>query len=340
MPKCHSNSEHNHTHDHHCTDHRDNHNDEHDHGHSGCHHHDVKHLSPTKIFFAAAFNLLITVFEIVGGILSGSLSLLSDAFHNLSDTASIVISYFAVRMGQKDTNLKRTFGYRRVEILTAFVNAAILLAISVFLLKEAYNRFMKPEEIKTSIMLIVASVGFIGNLLSVLLLHNDSSHSLNIKSAYLHLISDLLSSVAVIIGALCIAKWAWYWVDPVLTVIISVYIIRECFLLLKQTTDILLQSAPASLDLLKLQNRVEKLAEVENIHHVHVWQLDDVNTYFECHVNLNKNFTVNEANEVRNQIDRILIEEFSITHTTIQMEYQCCQDTELIRTIADELHVH
>ena len=161
-------------------------------------------LKEKNLLFATALNLLITVVEIIGGLISNSLALLSDALHNLGDTFAVLLAYIANRIGKKDATEKKTFGFKRIEILAALLNAVVLIVIIVFLFIEAYHRFTSPEPIKGLIMFIVATIGLIANLMAVLLLKNDSQSNINIRAAYLHLIGDTISSVAVIIGSILI----------------------------------------------------------------------------------------------------------------------------------------
>src|SRR5665647_577003 len=178
---------------------------EHDHDHSETGHtHDVSTMSGKKIFWVTILNASITAVEIIGGILSGSLALLSDAIHNLSDTIAIALSYFANKIAGKPKDAKRTYGYKRAEILAAFINASVLIALSLLLIIEAIKRFNSPEEINGTLMIVVASIGLVANLLSVFLLEKDSHENLNIKSSYLHLLSDTVSSLGVLVGGIAI----------------------------------------------------------------------------------------------------------------------------------------
>ncbi|MBU4487408.1 MAG: cation diffusion facilitator family transporter, partial [Candidatus Delongbacteria bacterium] len=196
-----------------------------DHGHDHSHSHED--ISGVKVFWVAIFNLIITITEFIGGIASGSLALVSDATHNLSDTASIILSYIGIKISAKSKNPKKSFGYKRAEIIIAFINSSTLMGICIYLLFEAYDRFMNPETINTNLMIIIASVGLVANLISVFLLEKDSHSSMNIKSAYLHLLGDTLSSVGVVAGGLAIKFWGLTWIDPLITVLVSLFIIME-----------------------------------------------------------------------------------------------------------------
>lgn len=193
------------------------------HGHS---HEGMK----SRIVFSIVLNFVITLAEVVGGILSGSLALLSDSLHNFSDAMSLLASYLAIRIGERERNEKYTFGYKRAEILVTFVNSAVLVGVALFLLVEAYKRFGDPNPIDTDLMLVVAAIGLLANLLSVLLLHGHVHGSINVRSAYLHLVSDTLSSVAVVASGLAIRYYDPLWIDPLVTILISLYILREGYL--------------------------------------------------------------------------------------------------------------
>lgn len=284
------------------------------------------HSEPNKknILISVLLNAGITAAEFIGGILSNSLALISDAVHNLSDTMAIIISYVALKAGNKESNQKNTFGYKRIEILAALFNAVVLIVISIYLFYEAYQRFQNPEPIKSKLMFIVAVIGLTGNLISVLLLHKDSSHNLNIKAAYIHLIGDTLSSVGVIVGSVIIYFWNIYWVDPLLTVLIGIVILKATWGILKETIEILMQTSPSGLNLDEIKAELEKHPEIKNIHHIHSWRLSDSIIHFQCHADVNSNLPIKEIDKIRIELEEILHTKFDIDHITIQMELDTC----------------
>ncbi|MEO1814388.1 MAG: cation diffusion facilitator family transporter [Acetobacterium sp.] len=304
--------------------------DNHDHDHEqGGHSHDHSNLSGKKIFWVTVLNAIITATEIIGGILSGSLALLSDALHNLSDTIAIALSYFANRLAQKSRDEKRTYGYKRAEILAALVNGSVLLVLSVLLIIEAFKRWQSPETINGMMMIVVALVGLLANFIAVFLLEKDSHHNLNIKSSYLHLISDTVSSIGVLIGGVAIQLWGIVWIDPLITALISVYIIRETWQIIKKTVNILMQSA-AVLDYEAIKTEIEKIAKVKNIHHVHTWMSDEKTIYFEAHIEM-EDMPLSEVCQVTNQIEHMLKEKEGIYHVTLQAEVDKCCDKQLFK---------
>jgi cobalt-zinc-cadmium efflux system protein len=300
----------------------------HSHGHS--HGHGHTDLSRKNLLLVTVLNLVITIAEIVGGILSNSLALLSDAIHNLGDTFAILLAYIANKISGRKANEQKTFGYKRVEILAALFNAITLIVIIIFIFREAIIRFQHPEPIKGLLMFVVALIGLLANLVAVLLLKVDSKKNINIKAAYLHLLGDTVSSFAVILGSVLIYFFEVYWLDPVLTILIGVYILKETFSVLKQAVDILMQTTPKSLDLSKLQKTIEDIAGIDNIHHVHIWNLNDKQIHFECHADVSNDIHISETDTLLREIESRLKSQFKITHVTIQFEYNCCKEKELI----------
>jgi len=292
--------------------------------------HQHNEVNKNNLIIVTILNFSITIAEVIGGIIAGSLSLVSDALHNLSDGVAIIISYLAIKISQKQNNERLTFGYKRAEILAALFNSVVLLSISIYLFKEAYLKIINPQPIDGLLMIIVAMIGLLANFFSVLLLKKDSQKSLNIKSAYIHLLSDTLSSVGVVIGGILIYFYKIYFVDPILTFLIGIYIIKECLEIISETVEILMQATPKNIDINKIKEGIESLNEVKNIHHVHIWQLNDSDIHFECHINLKENLTVTKIIPIYEKIEKIL-KNHNINHLTIQIEYECCQGVGLIK---------
>ncbi|MEN8155794.1 MAG: cation diffusion facilitator family transporter [Bacteroidota bacterium] len=288
------------------------------HTHSKHHHHPV---NEKRLLAATLLNLVITVVEVAGGFLSGSIALMSDALHNLSDTFATFIAYMAILIGKREANSKKTFGYKRVEILAALLNAVILLIICLFLLKEAYQRLNDPRSVNSVIMIIVAMIGLLANLFAIIILKKDAHKSLNVKAAYVHLIGDAFSSLLVVAGGLLIRFWHIYWIDPLITAVIAIYIIREAFVILRESVQILMQSAPENLDLEMVRRRVEKDPEINNIHHLHAWMLTDQQVHLEAHIELTRDVKLSEVTKTRQEIEKMLKREFGINHVTLQFEY-------------------
>jgi len=283
-------------------------------------HHHHEHTG-RNLAITVLLNGIITVGQFAGGIISGSLALISDALHNLSDVISVVLAWVAHRIGLKPQTSKSTFGYKRAEILAAFINAVSLIAVSVFLIFEAVKRFIDPREVDFKWMLGLGILGLLANGLSVFILHDNKEENLNIKAAYLHLIGDAMTSVAVILGALCIWLFKVYWIDPLVTVLISIYIFVHTFKILKESVGILMQFAPSEIDQDEVVSVLLEVQEIKSVHHIHLWQLSDHKFYFEAHLVLSDNIQISETSNITLKAKQLLNSRFEITHTTFQYEY-------------------
>jgi len=299
-------------------------------GHSHDHSHAHPEVTGKNLLISIGLNILITLAQIIGGFLSGSLSLLSDALHNLSDVISLVISYIANRLSKKDPSLNKTFGFKRAEIVAAFVNAATLIIVAVLLMVEAVKRFQEPQEIASGLVIWLALLAIAGNGFSVLLIKKDSKANMNMRSAYLHLITDMMASVAVLVGGLLMKYYEIYWVDSVLTFAIGVYLIVVGYDLLKSATHVLMLFTPADIALEDIAKGICKLEEVDNVHHVHVWQLNDKEIHLEAHVDFNKDISISEFDKIMSKIEEVTFHDFGITHINIQPEFGKCDSKDLV----------
>jgi len=285
------------------------------------HSHETKQVSLSRLLFTIFLNLVITVAQIIGGIISGSLALISDALHNLSDTISVILTYFAQVLSRKPRTQRSTFGLKRAEILAAFINALALIGISVYLVFEAVERFVNPQVVDPAWMFWLGLLGLLANGISVLILEGEKNKNINVKAAYLHLLGDALTSIAVVLGAVLIWFFNIFWVDSVVTILISVYLFVHTFKILKESVTILMQMAPAEINISEIVARLNKIDSLKNTHHVHVWNLTDKIIHFECHAELEKDVKVSETNEMLESVSKILHDEFDIEHVTVQFEH-------------------
>lgn len=266
-------------------------------------------------------NIVITAAQVVGGLISGSLSLLSDALHNFSDVLSLIISFIANKLSSKEASVSKTFGYKRAEIIAAFINAASLIVIAVLLIKEAVHRFLNPQTIDSTLVIWLAVLAIVGNGFSVLLMKADSKTNMNMRSAYLHLFTDMLASVAVLIGGLLMKYYQLYWVDSVLTAGIAIYLIVVGYDLLKSSFNVLMLFTPHDIVIKDIVETVCKIKEVKNIHHIHIWQLNELEVHLEAHVEFYENISLSEFDEVLTKIEKVANDEFNINHINIQPEF-------------------
>ncbi|KJD36708.1 cobalt transporter [Tamlana sedimentorum] len=291
--------------------------------HSLSHKHSHKHpnLNGRNLLISILLNVVITAAQVVGGLISGSLSLLSDALHNFSDVISLIVSYVATKLAKRKASKNRTFGYKRAEILAAFINAATLIIVAVILIKEAFERFNNPQTIHSNLVIILALVAILGNGFSVYLLKKESGNNINIKSAYIHLLTDMLASIAVLIGGLLMKYFQLFWVDSLLTFLIALYLIWMGYFLLKTSTKMLMLFTPEHIDINEVVNEVNKLSKVKKLHHVHIWNLSDDELHLEAHLDLNEDVNITEFDAILLTIETILHKKFNINHVTIQPEF-------------------
>jgi cobalt-zinc-cadmium efflux system protein len=302
----------------------------HSHNHSHSHNHNHSSLTGRNLFISILLNILITVAQVIGGLISGSLSLLSDALHNFSDVVSLIISYIANRLAGKKASINKTFGYKRAEILAAFINASTLSLVAVLLIIEAIKRFQNPQVIESSLVIWLSLLGILANGFSVFLLKKDADTNMNMRSAYLHLLTDMLASVAVLIGGLLMQFYQLYWVDSLLTLLIALYLIWVGFDLLKESFKVLMLFTPDAIPVEAIVEEIQRIKEIKNVHHIHVWQLNEDEIHFEAHIDFERNITLLEFDVILNKVEELLYHKFEISHVTIQPEFGKCGNKEII----------
>ena len=291
----------------------------HDHAHSHTHNHND--LKGRNLIISILLNIVITVAQVIGGLLSGSLALLSDALHNFSDVLSLIVSYIANRLSKKEASLQRTFGFKRAEILAAFINAATLIIVAILLIIEAIKRVQDPQEIQSNLVIWLSILGILANGFSVLLLKKDSQANMNMRSAYLHLLTDMLASVAVLIGGILMKFYQVYWIDSALTLAIAIYLIWMGFDLLKASTKVLMLFTPETIPIDQIVKEINAFAEIKNVHHIHVWQLNEDETHFEAHIDFEQDITLTQFDKILHEVENLLLNKFDINHVNIQPEY-------------------
>ncbi len=290
---------------------------------SHSHSHNHKHQVEGKnLLFSIVLNVIITLAQIIGGIISGSLALISDALHNFSDVLSLIFSLVAHKLSKRKASFNQTFGYKRAEILAAFVNAATLVIVAFILIYGAIERLIAPIEIESNLVIWLALLGIIVNGFSVLLLKKDANHNMNMKSAYLHLLTDMLASVAVLIGGLLMLFYKIYWIDSIMTLGIAIYLIVVGFDLLKKATKILMLFTPDHIYIKEIVREVHKIKGVNKLHHIHVWHLNEEELHLEAHLDCAEDIKMSDFNELLHQIEKVLLEKFEINHINIQPEFK------------------
>jgi cobalt-zinc-cadmium efflux system protein len=295
--------------------------------HEHHHHHEVE---GKNLFITVFLNIIITISQVIGGIISGSIALQTDALHNFSDVIALLVTYVSNKLSKKEADNKKTFGYKRAEILGALFNSATLIGISAFLVIEAIKKLFQPEKIDSLWVISLAILSIILNFASVLLIKSDSHKNINIKSAYLHLLTDVFTSVAVLIGGLFIYFFNIIWIDPVISIFIAIYLFYSSFDILKESVSILMQFTPKNIDIEEVKISVESNDNVKNIHHLHLWKLDEHRIFLELHLEFKENILLGDVTNIIKNIKKSLIEEYNISHITIESEFDGCKNKDLL----------
>ncbi len=289
---------------------------------SNNHNHSHQEVKGKNLLFSIILNGVITIAQVVGGILSGSLALISDALHNFSDVLTLIFSYIANVLSKKKASINQTFGYKRAELIAAFVNSLTLIIVAVYLIFEASQRFMNPQPIKSNLVIWLSLLGILVNGTSALLLKKDADHNINMKSAYIHLFTDMMASIAVLVGGILMKYFKIYWIDSALTLAIALYLIYVGYDLLKQSTQMLMLFTPSTIDIKEIVREVHKISGVNKLHHIHVWHLNDHELHLEAHLDCSEDLKMSEFNILLDKIEAVLLEKFAINHINIQPEYQ------------------
>jgi cobalt-zinc-cadmium efflux system protein len=278
---------------------------------------------------AMILNALIFIVELIGGLLTNSLALISDAMHNLGDFFALALSYIASKVVLWKSNSQKSYGYVRIEIFVAFLNALTLVLIAGYIIYEGLSRFFHPKPILGMWMIAVAGIGFIANTIATFLLRQDANHDLNAKSAYLHLLTDALESLAVVIVGILIGWQGWYILDPIVSIGIGIFVIRSAWGLLIETVNILTEGTPAGIDLEEVAEFIRSFSEVENVHHLHIWSLSSQFRALSAHLVV-KDCLISRGCEITKRIEIALRDRFAINHPTLQLETEVCREQDTL----------
>jgi cobalt-zinc-cadmium efflux system protein len=284
------------------------------------HDHDLKDVSGRRIVIALALNVALTITQIIGGLLSGSLALLSDAAHNGSDAAALGIAWGAQKLARRPADHQYTFGYERAKAIGALINLTTLYVIALYLIYEGISRLIHPPEVQGMIMLIVGGIAFVEDLLSVLVLWKSTKGNVNVKAAAIHLIGDTVATVGVVLSGALILWKGIVWIDPVITLAIAVYIIIHASMEMRKVTGLLMERAPDDLDLHALADASREVPGVLDIRHVHVWRLDESRTAMEAVVVVNADLRMEAVEEIKTRLRRVLAHDFGVAHAVFETE--------------------
>jgi len=284
-------------------------------------HHDIEAMDDRRLIVAIAINMLLTLAQVVGGIISGSLALIADALHNFSDAASLLIAWVARRIGRQPADHFKTFGYKRAEVIAALINLVTLVLVGLYLIYEAIWRVFEPQIIEGWTVIIVAGVALVIDVVTAILTYTMSKHSMNIRAAFLHNVSDALASVGVIVAGTVILLYELYWMDTVLTLLIASYVLYQAATLLPKTIHILMEGAPENVAINEVIQVMEDVECVSNVHHVHIWQLDEHKNALEAHVVISD---FSETEQIKMSLKAELEKRFCIAHSTLEFEIDPC----------------
>ena len=277
----------------------------------------------SKLKFGVIIALAILAIEIAGGLLANSLALLSDAGHVFADVLALALSWYGVRQVKRPPSSRMTFGYHRVGVLIAIVNALSIFAISAIIFYEAYHRLLNPGEVQGLLMVTIAIVGLAANIFVVLWLRTEQQNNLNVRSAFWHALGDALASIGVIIGGFIIMFTGWFWVDSVISALIGVIILLAAWRIFKEGMRVLLEAAPSGVDVVKMIQLLKQMPSVKDVHDVHVWSISPELRAMSCHV-LIDDLPTSQAADIHQQIAQLVEQQFNIEHTTVQMECEQC----------------
>ncbi len=282
--------------------------------------HDHSFSNKRKLILVIIFNLGITITEYIGGLLSGSLALISDAGHNLSDVLSLILGYAGEKVSEKKPTKRYTFGFKRFEVLIALINSLSLIVIGIYILYESFVRYLHPVAIHISIMLPVAAVGLVGNIMSIVVLFSNKNTNLNMKAAFLHLLYDTFSSVIVIIAGVIIYVTNWYIIDILMSILIVIMIFISSSSIIIESFRIFLQGVPDNIDSDSVYNDIIHIKDVISLHDLHIWSVNSNEIFFSCHIRATSSLDQEGSNRLLKSINEMLKDKYNINHSTLQIE--------------------
>ena len=306
----------------------------HTHSHIG----DLTQQTTKRLTLSLILTAAFVIIEVIAGIIGNSLALLTDAAHNVTDVIALALSWYALNIALKPAHAGKTFGYHRVGILVALINSTTLILIAIGIFFEAYKRFLTPPEVDSTLLIGVGAVAFIINLVTALMVKEGSEHDLNLRSAFLHLMGDVMSTLGAVIAGIIIAFTQWNWLDPFVSVLIGGFILYNAWSILKQTIHILLESTPENINMDSMVSDLQKVDGVLGVHDLHVWSISENLRMLSAHVVID-NISVGEGVNIQHNINELLAHNYNIQHATLQLECEGCSTRDLYCQIT-EAHQH
>ncbi len=292
-----------------------------------------------RLGLSLGLTLAFVIVEVIAGLLGNSLALLTDAAHNLTDVLALGLSWFAMRKALQPANARKTYGYHRAGILAAMVNSATLALLSLGIFYEAWQRFIHPPEVNSGILVGVGLAAFVINAVTAWLIKEGSEHDLNMRSAFIHLMGDVLSTLGAVLAGVVIFFTHWNWLDPLVSVLIGLLIVWNAWGILRETIHILLESTPADIDIKKMVGEMNAVPGVKGVHDLHVWSIDQQKRLLSAHV-VTDDISISCGATIQGELNELLVHRYGIAHTTLQLECACCNEGELFCEITEGQHTH
>ena len=307
--------------------------------HTHSHVSDIAALTTKRIKLSLGLTAVFVVFEIIAGIFGNSLALITDSAHNFTDVIALGLSWYALKIAAQPAHAGKTFGYHRTGILVALINSTTLILIALGIFYEAYHRFLSPPEVNSAILIGVGAVAFLINAGTAWLVKSGSEHDLNLRSTFLHLMGDVMSTIGAVIAGIIIAFTNWNWLDPLVSVLIGLFILRNAWGILLQSIHILLESTPKNVDVKNMLNDLLKVDGVRGIHDLHVWSISENLRMLSAHV-VTEDMSTSSSMAIQQNINEILADRHNIQHATLQMECEGCNGNFLFCNISEHQHEH
>jgi len=309
------------------------------HAHSHSHFGEISKKTTSRLALSLGLTLAFVFIEAAAGILGNSLALLTDAAHNVTDVIALGLSWYAIRLTLRPSNARKTFGYHRAGILVALINATTLVIISFGIFFEAYQRFTTPPEVQAGILVGVGLIAFIINLVTALLVKQGSEHDLNMRSAFIHLMGDVLSTVGAVIAGVVIYFTGWNWLDPLVSILIGLLILWNAWSILRESVNILLEAVPQDVKVDEIKREIEKIDGVLGLHDLHIWSISSGLRTMSAHI-LTRDISISAGAKIQSQINELLAHRYNIAHATLQLECTCRASKMLFCNITESSHAH
>jgi len=309
------------------------------HTHTHSHFGDLAHQTTKRLALSLALTLAFVIIETLAGIVSNSLALLTDAAHNFTDVIALGLSWYALRISTQPAHAGKTYGYHRVGILVALVNSTTLILISIGIFYEAYHRFLAPPEVDAPILIGVGTLAFIINAVTAWLVQKGSDHDLNLRSTFVHLMGDVLSTVGAVIAGIVIFYTKMNWLDPLVSVLIGALILWNAWKILRQTIHILLESTPENIDMKDMVNDLLNIEGVRGVHDLHVWSINENLRVLSAHI-MTADIPVSAGTAIQRGVNEVLFHKYNIQHATLQLECEGCDPSMLYCDITEINHIH